>query len=82
MSFSSFANQTPARASFKRPFTFLRTVFRLTVEWPVWSVSSLVKGGHLAGERVAGQQRAFTAVTHLNLKRYVLVQLACEERHG
>lgn len=49
MSLSSFTNQTLIHASFKRPPTFLRTVFFLQSSG-MWSVSSLVKGVRLAGE--------------------------------
>ena len=47
MSLSSLTKQTLARASFRRPLTFLRTVFSL-LSSGVWSVSSLVKGVRLA----------------------------------
>lgn len=43
MSLSSLTNQTLSRAPFKRPLTFLRTVFLLQLSG-AWSVSSLVKG--------------------------------------
>lgn len=51
MSLSSFTKQTPSQAPFKRPLTFLHTVFFLQLSG-VQPVSSLVKGVRSSSEHL------------------------------